>query len=87
MPRKPAEALRAKRPAVKLRVMGVDETVFGVKGKEVAVGVVVDARSGKTLGFEVLVEGDGGAFRQWLEPYVEELGVGVLISDDNDSYS
>jgi hypothetical protein len=35
----------------------------------------------------VLVEGDGGAFRQWLEPYVEELGVGVLISGDNDSYS
>jgi hypothetical protein len=67
--------------------MGADETVFGVKGKEVAVGFVVDARSGKTLGFEVLVEGDGGAFRQWIEPYVEELGVGVLISDDNDSYS
>jgi hypothetical protein len=38
-------------------------------------------------GIEVLVEGDGGAFRQWLESYVEELGVGVLISDDNDSYS
>jgi hypothetical protein len=35
----------------------------------------------------VLVEGDGGAFRQWLEPHVEELGVRVLISDDNDSYS
>jgi archaeosine-15-forming tRNA-guanine transglycosylase len=56
MPRKPGEALRAKRPAVRLRVMGADETVFGVKGKEVAVGFVVDARSGKTLGFEVLVE-------------------------------
>jgi hypothetical protein len=30
--------------------MGADETMFGVKGKEVAVGFVVDARSGKTLG-------------------------------------
>lgn len=39
------------------------------------------------MGFEVLFEGDGGAFRRWLEPYVEELGVEVLISDDNDSYS
>ena len=64
----PGEAHRAKRPAVRLRVLDADETVFGVKGKEVAIDFVVDARSGKTLGFDVLVEGDGGAFRQWLEP-------------------
>ena len=81
------EALRAKRPAGRARVLGADETVFSVKGEEVVVGFVVDAQSGKTLGFEVLFEGDGGAFRRWLEPYVEELGVEVLISDDNDSYS
>lgn len=81
------QALRAKRPAGRARILGADETVFSVKGEEVAVGFVVDAQSGKTLGFEVLFEGDGGAFRQWLEPYVEELGVEVLISDDNDAYS
>ncbi len=77
---------RAKRPAGRVRVLGADETVFSVKGEEVVVGFVVDAQSGKTLGFEVLFEGDGGAFRRWLEPYVEELGVEALISDDNDSY-
>jgi transposase-like protein len=80
------EALRAKRPAGRARVLGADETVFSVKGEEVVVGFVVDAQSAKTLGFEVLFEGDGGAFQRWLEPYVEELGVEVLISDDNDSY-
>jgi transposase-like protein len=82
------QALRKSRPpAGRVRVMGADETVFKVKGEEVVVGFVVDGASGKTLGFEVLFEGDGGAFRRWLEPYVEELGVEVLVSDDNDSYS
>ena len=81
------EALRKGRPAGRVRVMGADETVFSLKGEEVVVGFVVDAQSGKSLGFEVLFEGDAAAFRRWLEPYVEELGVEVLVSDDNDSYS
>ncbi len=83
-----AEALRKSRPAAagRVRVMGADETVFKVKGEEVVVGFVVDGQSGKTLGFEVLFEGDGEAFREWLEPYAKELGAEVLVSDDNDSY-
>ena len=51
------------------------------------VGFVVDAKSGRSLGFEVLFEGDGAAFRSWLEPYAKELGAEVLVSDDNDSYA
>jgi transposase-like protein len=70
-----------------VRVLGADETVFKVKGREVVVGFVVDVASGRTLGFEVLVEGDGEAFREWLKPYAEELGAEVLVTDDNDSYS
>lgn len=80
------EALRRKRPAGRVRVLGADETVYKVKGRKVVVGFVVDGVSGKTLGFEVLFEGDGEAFKEWLEPYVEELGAEVLVSDDNDSY-
>jgi len=80
------EALREKRPAGRVRVLGADETVFKVKGKEVVVGFVVDGQSGKTLGFEALFEGDGRAFKEWLEPYAREMGAEVLISDDNDSY-
>lgn len=79
--------LRKRRPAGRVRVIGADETVFKVKGKEVVVGFVVDARSGRTLGFEVLFEGDAKAFKEWLEPYAKELGAEVLVSDDNDSYS
>jgi transposase-like protein len=80
------EALRKSRPTGRVRVLGADETVYEVKGQEVVVGFVVDGASGRTLGFEVLFEGDGQAFREWLEPYVKELGVEVLVSDDNDSY-
>jgi transposase-like protein len=81
------EALERSRPAGRVRVLGADETAFKVKGKEVVVGFVVDAQSGRTLGFEVLFEGDGRAFQRWLEPYAKKLGAEVLISDDNDSYS
>ena len=66
------EALRKKRPAGKVRVLGADETVFGIKGREVVVvGFVVDGQSGRTLGFEVLFEGDGKAFEEWLELYAK----------------
>ena len=81
-----AEALRRSRPAGRVRVLGADETVFGVRGRKVVVGFVVDAQSGKTLGYEVLFEGDGRAFKEWLEPYAKELGAEVLVTDDNDSY-
>jgi hypothetical protein len=69
-----------------VRVLGADETVYKVRGREVTVGVVVDAQSGRTLGFEVLFGGDGKTFKEWLEPYAKELGAEVLVSDDNDSY-
>jgi len=81
------EVLRKKRPAGRVRLVGADETGYKVKGREVVVGFVVDGASGRTLGFEVLFEGGGRAFREWLEPYVKEYGVEVLVSDDNDSYS
>jgi transposase-like protein len=76
-----------RRPAAgRARVLGADETVYKVKGKEVVVGFVVDAQNGRTLGFEVLLEGDGRAFRRWLEPYAKALGAEILVTDDNDSY-
>jgi transposase-like protein len=81
------EASRRNRPSGRVRILGADETVFKVKGQEVVVGFVVDAASGRTLGFEVLFEGDGRAFGEWLKPYAEELGAEVLISDDNGSYA
>ena len=81
------EALRRKRPAGRVRVLGADETVFKVKGEEVVVGFLTDAEAGAFLGIEILLAGDGQAFRGWLEPHVRGFGVEVLVSDDNDSYA
>jgi hypothetical protein len=80
------EALRRKRPVGKVWVLGADETVYKVSGQEVVVGFLTDAGGERTLGFEVLTEGDGHAVVEWLEPYARELGAEVLVSDDNDSY-
>ncbi len=81
------EALRESRPTGRARIMAADETVFKLKGEEVVVGFVVDGVSGETLGFDVLFEGDGRAFREWLEPYARAMGSEVLVSDGNGSYS
>ena len=35
----------------------------------------------------MLSEGDGRAFRRWLEPYARALGAEILVTDDNDSYA
>lgn len=50
------------------------------------IGFVVDAASGKTVGVDVLVEQDSLAYGEWLGPYVEALGVEVLVTDDLATY-
>ena len=59
-----------------------DETVFSVKGEEVAVGSVVDAQSNKSLGFEMLFEGDAKAFQGVVGAVRKRTRAEVLISDD-----
>jgi hypothetical protein len=76
------EALRRKRPAGRVRVIGADETVDKVTGKEVVVGFVTDAETGALLGLEILVEGTGEACKEWLAPYVAGYGGEVLVRDD-----
>jgi transposase-like protein len=69
-------------PMGPVRVLGADETVVGISGHPVFLGFVVDAQTGTTVGVELLVERDSGAFLRWLQPYVERLGVEVLVTDD-----
>lgn len=82
-----AGALLQKRlTAGQVRVMGADETVMRIRGRASLLGFVTDAQTGKTIGVDLLVAADGRAFRKWLEPYVERLGVEVLVSDDLNTY-
>lgn len=78
--------LRRSRPAGRVRVLGVDETVFRVRGEDVVVGFVVDGQQEHTLGFEVLYAGDAAAFVAWLQPYAAALGAEVVVSDGHDAY-
>jgi transposase-like protein len=81
------EALRQRYWQGKVRVMGADETAVRLRGKEVAVGLVVDAQTGQTIGVDLLVNGrDAAAFERWLLPYVGALGAEVLVSDDLSTY-
>lgn len=81
------QALRRRQWQGKVRVIGADETAVRLKGREVAVGVVVDAQTGQTIGVDLLLNGrDAAAFERWLLPYVGELGVEVIVSDDLNTY-
>lgn len=80
------EALRRTRPRGQIQVLGVDETVYRVKGEETIVGMVTDGQSGMTLDFTVLGSTDSVAFERWLAPYVEYYGVDVIVSDEHGSY-
>lgn len=80
------EVLRTTRPRGRMQVLGVDETVYRVKGKETIVGMVTDGQRGLTLDFDVLEATDSAAFERWLAPYVRQYGVEVLVSDEHGSY-
>ncbi|MFQ5343829.1 MAG: hypothetical protein ACE5F6_19985, partial [Anaerolineae bacterium] len=73
-------------PAGRVRVLGADETVVPIRGQAQLMGFVVDQKSGKTMGVDVLVKQDSGAFRRWLERYTKALGVEVLVTDDLNTY-
>ena len=81
--------LRARRglvlPAL-IEVLGADETVLKVKGKQRVVGLVVEPGSGEVLGLELLTQQDTPAFIRWLKKYAQGLGVKVMVSDDLATY-
>lgn len=69
-----------------VRVLGADETMVRVRGQTTVLGFVTDAQTGATIGVDVLVEQDAGAFLRWLRSYVVPLGVEVLVTDDLATY-
>ena len=73
-------------PVGPVRVLGADETVVRMGGRAAFLGFVVDAKTGTTVGVDILLERDSRAFLDWLRPYVERLGVQVLVTDDLNTY-
>ena len=67
-------------------MMGADETVLKVRGKQMVVGFVTDAESGQLVGMDVLVQRDSEGFVRWLEGYVSRFGVESMVTDDLNTY-
>jgi transposase-like protein len=67
-------------------IIGADETVLKVKGKQRVVGLAVEPESGEVLGLELLTQQDTQACIRWLKQYAEGLGVKVIVSDDLATY-
>ena len=77
----------SERAAGRTPVMGADETIVKAGGKAKLVGFASDAKSGKPLGIDILVERDGDGFANWLKGYVERLGVEAVVTDDLSTYN
>lgn len=67
-------------------VIGADETIVKVRGKAKLVGFAADAKSGKLLDIDMLMERDAEGFADWLKGYVERLGAKVVVTDDSSTY-
>ena len=62
-------------------VMGADEMIVKVRGKAKLVRLVADAKGGRLLGIDILVERDSDGLADWLKGYVERLGVKAVATD------
>ena len=70
----------------RVRLMGADETVLKVRGRQIVVGFVTDAESRRLVGMDVLVQRDSDGFVKWLEGYVSRFGVESIVTDDLNTY-
>ena len=70
----------------RVRLMGADETVLKVRGRQMVVGFVTDAESGRLVGMDVLVQRDSDGFVKWLQRYVDRFGVESMVTDDLSTY-
>jgi len=81
-----AKLLRKRRPLGQVRLMGIDTTGYKIRGEQIIAGMVTDGLSGEVLELEILGAEEAQQIKAWIKDLVEELGVEVLISDDDDTY-
>ena len=84
--REVGEAMRQRKPAGRVRVLGVDGTGIRYGGQTRGMVVAVEVETGRAADQAFLDERDPEAVRRWLQPLVEAYGVEVLVSDDLGSY-
>ena len=57
-----------------------------MKGKDVVVGIVVEADNGMVIDIEVLEDETSQTIKSWLIPILKEVKAEVIVTDDADSF-
>ena len=83
---KRAESLRQRKPRPAMRVLGVDGVYGRVAGQPRTVTVAVDPVNGQLISLADIDEHSLEQVVVWLKPWVEKLGIEVLVSDDLAEY-
>jgi hypothetical protein len=68
-----------------VKVVGGDPTHARCHGKDVVIGVAVDAQEGMILSIDVLENEQTETLYEWLQPILELVGAKVLTTDDADA--
>lgn len=83
---KRADALSQNRPRPPMRVLGVDGVYGRVAGQPYAATIAVDPGNGRLVTLAEIDEHTVAQVVAWLRPWVAELGIEVLVSDDLAEY-
>lgn len=71
----------------KRAVIGADGTFVKVKGANVGIEVVVDARTGELLGLDILTSENAEEVRAVIQEVVDTVEPEVLVTDDHGAYT
>ncbi len=81
-----SEQIRKRNRWKKVRVLGVDGAYVLGWGEKRPVLVGVDLGNGQVVAVGYVDEYDPGAVQRWLKPFVQQMGVSVIVTDDLFSY-
>jgi transposase-like protein len=81
-----ASRLKQRRKWQGVRVLGLDGAYPLFQGKKQPTLVAIDLGSGQPVAVAAVDEANPQALRRFLEPLVQRLGVGVIVTDDLASY-
>jgi hypothetical protein len=84
---KQAAALRQSQPRPAMRVLGVDGVYGRVAGQPHAATLAVDPGNGRLISLAAIDEHAVAQVVAWLKPWVAELGIEVLVTDDLVEYA
>ena len=82
-----AAALRQNQSRPAMRVLGVDGVYARVAGQSQVLTIAVDPGNGQLLSLAQVDEHSVEQVVAWLKPWVEELGIEVLVTDDLMEYT